>query len=184
MKFAITGSIGSGKSTASTIIRSLGYYVFDSDAYNAKILKENNSVIEKIRESFDVFKNGELDKTSLAKIIFEQKNKREQLEAILHPYIRNELLKEAHRHDPFFAEVPLLFEVGWDQLFDVTILIVASKETILKRTEFKDIKKRLESQMSVEDKMKKADVIIYNDGNKAQLEEKIKKVLGGYLHVG
>ena len=63
MKFAITGSIGSGKSTASAIIRSLGYYVFDSDAYNAKILKDNNSVIEKIRESFDVFKNGELDKS-------------------------------------------------------------------------------------------------------------------------
>ena len=183
MKIAITGTIGSGKSETSNYLRSLGCCVFDCDAVNRQLLKER--AYELLKEDFpECFIGKELDKKKLTQTVFSDPERKERLESIMHPEILKEMLKI--ETDPLFAEVPLLFESGWDVYFDRKILIVADEETALERLvdrglEKEDAMARLQSQMPVSEKMKRADKIIYNNGSLqdlyAQIDEALKEIL-------
>lgn len=170
MKYAITGLIGSGKSSVSEYLRNKGYFVFDCDKYNAYLLNEDERCFKLIKESFpSCIKDNKIDKQILANIIFNNNNKeKEKLENILHPLILDEMLKDASIYDPFFAEVPLLFEVNWDKYFDYSLLIVCDKEISLKRlikrgVSEKESLRRLDNQMDVSKKIERSNGIIYNN---------------------
>ena len=179
MKIAITGTIGSGKTEASNYLRSKGYDVFDCDEVNRNIL--DTRAYDLLFSDFEeCFEGEELNKTKLSEVIFNDINKKEKLEAILHPLILEQLL---NRNDnPLFAEVPLLFEVGWDSYFDQTLLIVSDEDLALLRLENRGISRnealnRIKNQMPVEEKIKKATRIIYNNGSLSELYTAIDSYL-------
>lgn len=187
MKVAITGTIGSGKSQVSNYLRNLGYDVFDCDAYNQILLSKGNLGYLELQKAFpQVFDGEELNKAKLADIVFIDKVKKSELEAILHPLILDKMLLEAENKDIFFAEVPLLFESNWDKYFDLTILVVTDTDILINRLlekglNINDINRRINSQMSIEDKLKRADEIIYNNGSLAHLYSSIDEIICKYV---
>lgn len=186
MKIAITGSIGSGKSSVKEYLKDLGFKVFDCDEYNAYLLNDEN-VLNNIKEYFpDCFIDNKLDKKLLANIIFNDDKSKEILENILHPLIIEKMLSLANQEELFIAEVPLLFEKDLESHFDHHLLIVTDEKKIIKRLMKKGYSKeeaisRLNKQMSIEDKIKRAEEIIYNNGNLRQLHRKIDKWLKKYV---
>ncbi|MBR2578395.1 MAG: dephospho-CoA kinase [Erysipelotrichaceae bacterium] len=186
MKIAITGSIGSGKSTVSAYIKDKGYHVFDCDAYNAFLLEKGHEGYRRVKETFpEAFEGSKLNKKTLAGIVFNDPGKKALLESILHPLIIEEMIKESKAHDPFFAEVPLLFESGLEGLFDRSLLIVCDEDIALERLvlrgmEKEEAQRRIRSQMSVEKKIYRADEIIYNNGNLWDLYKETDKWLRKY----
>lgn len=187
MKIAITGTIGSGKSTVCNYLRSLGYEVFSCDDYNSYLLQKGNEGYLILRELFpECFKDDELDKKLVAKVIFKDQDKRKLLEAKLHPLILDEMLKESKKKELFFAEVPLLFEVGQDKYFDYSWLVIADEEETLDRLvnrgmNLLDAKNRIKSQMSVSNKKNKSNEIIYNNKDLKDLYSKVDTLLTKYV---
>lgn len=181
MRIAITGTIGSGKSEVSNYLRTKSYDVFDCDKYNAYLLKKNSKAYIQLQEAFpDCYEKGKLNKKKLSHKVFTNKTNKKKLESILHPLILEKLFNK--KDDPLFAEVPLLFEVNWDKYFDYNILVVSDEKILIKRLinrglDIEDIKNRLKNQMSVKEKIKRADKIIYNNGSLKDLYKSIDKVL-------
>ena len=173
MKIAVTGTIGSGKSAVCQYISSKGYDVFDCDRENALLLEKGNEGYLALKEVFPgCFMDEELDKKMLSAIVFADPEQRKILEMIMHPLILKRL--QERKDDPLFAEVPLLFEAGWDSYFDHDLLIVTDTDIIVSRLEKRgmgrqDALDRLNNQMPVEEKIKRADKIIYNNGSLEEL---------------
>ena len=178
-KIAITGTIGSGKTEVAAYLRKKGYDVFDCDETNRQILEERG--YELLHEEFvECFDGKELNKQKLASLIFNNSKKREVLESILHPLILEEMMKNGG--EPLFAEVPLLFESNWDQYFDENILIVCDENIAIRRLvnrglSEKEAKLRIANQMPVQEKIKKATRIIYNNGSLDELYSAIDSYL-------
>ena len=179
MKVAITGTIGSGKTEVSNYLRKLNYDVFDCDEENRRLLDE--SAYELLGKDFgDCFDGNILNKSKLSKIVFSNSEERKKLEKILHPRILQRLKKR--KDNPLFAEVPLLFEVGWDKYFDINLLIVCDEDIAIQRLKYRGISKkeairRIKNQMPVDEKIKKASIIIYNNGSLEDLYKKIDSFL-------
>lgn len=179
MKIAITGTIGSGKTEVANYLRDKGYDVFDCDEINRQILNEN--AYELLKDDFiDCFDNEVLNKQKLADVIFNDEEKKHRLESLLHPLILDKLMQ---RDDEIlFAEVPLLFESQWDQYFDRNILVICDRDIAIERLINRGISsdeanRRINNQMPVQEKIKKADRIIYNNGSLSDLH----KVIQNYL---
>ena len=176
-KIAITGTIASGKSTLSNYLRSLNYEVFDCDEVNAELLKKDNEGYKGVKQAFpECFIDDELDKRKLSDIVFNDNDKKLILESIMHPLILNELLK--CDNDILFAEVPLLFEVNWDRYFDSNVLVISNEDIVIERLlarglNIAEIDSRIKNQMSVKEKIKRADKIIYNNGSLADFYQEI-----------
>ncbi len=187
MKYAITGTIGSGKSEVSKYLRQKGYHVFDCDKYNAYLLEKDNAGYRLVKEYFlDCFDGDNLDKKKLANIIFNNLEKKKKLESLLHPLIFEEIKKESNMYNPFFAEVQLLFETGMDKYFDYKLLIVSDEnitfDRLLKRGMNKeDIERRINNQMSAKDKIERSDGIIYNNLDLIYLYRQIDLWLKKYV---
>ncbi len=128
-KIAITGGIGSGKSTVSRRIQQAGYPVFSCDELYKNIL-HNPTYIEKIKERFpSCIIDGEIDKRKLASIVFKNKEQRAALNSIAHPLVMQALfqrMEECTSH-LVFAEVPLLFECNYQTQFDEVIVVLREK---------------------------------------------------------
>lgn len=187
MKIAITGTIGSGKTMVCDYIRSKGFYVFDCDKANSELLKKDNAGYAKIKEAFfDVFDGDCLNKTKLASKVFNNIEEKIKLENIMHPLILEKMEKESLKHDLFFAEVPLLFESNWDKYFDSNLLIVTDKDIALNRLVLRGINKndaisRINSQLSIDIKSKRAKEIIYNNGSLPELYAMVDEWLSKYV---
>ena len=178
MKIAITGTIGSGKSTVASYLRNKGYFVFDCDEVNRELLN-SDVLIDYFPECYD---DDLLDKKKLANIVFNDEKKRLLLESIMHPLILKRMEEESKKHDSFFAEVPLLFEVNWDKYFDMVLLVVVDEAIALNRLmnrglSIEESKQRIKNQMSIKEKIERSDVIIYNDSSLFSLYEKIDRWL-------
>lgn len=179
MRIAITGTIGSGKTEVSLYLRKKGYDVFDCDVVNKNLLQEK--AYELLINDFpECFIEKELDKVKLASIIFTNHDRKAKLESIMHPLILQELM--LREDNPLFAEVPLLFEAGWDKYFDEKLLIVCNEDLALQRLENRGIdhleaRNRINNQMPVQEKIKKATRIIYNNGSLDELYSAIDSYL-------
>ena len=185
MKAAITGTIGSGKSTAVALLREMGYSVFDADACNAQLLQEED-VQKELRKLFPAaFPEGKLEKKILSGIVFQNEEERKKLESLMHPLIRQKMKEEAEGQKLFLAEIPLLFESGFDSDFGHSLLISCQKKTALRRLRQRGYSEeeslsRIAAQMPVKEKKKRASYVIRNDGTleelRTQLSEWIRKV--------
>ncbi len=180
-RIAITGTIGSGKSEVSRYLREKGYPIFDCDEENRILLQKDNVGYEAVKEAFpECVKDGELDKRILSSLVFTEPNKKKQLEQIMHPLILERL--KQRKEEFLFAEVPLLFEAGWNRYFDQNLLVVTNQQVLLERLKKRGMSKaealrRLKKQMPVLEKKKRADKIIYNNGSLQELHDSLEEWL-------
>lgn len=176
MKVALTGNIGSGKSVAGEFFQQKGITVIDTDKIARDVVEPGEKALAEVVEVFGkdlLEKDGTLNRKKLGSIVFADEEKRKKLEAILHPAIWQRLQKDMDWDNErlVIAEVPLLFEANWQDRFDKIILIKAEDNVRLKRIMKRDdlseeeAKKRLESQMSQEEKEKRADFVVDNSGD-------------------
>ena len=198
MVIGLTGGIGTGKSTVSQILQEKKFPVIDLDTISHEVIKIPK-VIEKIVENFgkEVLENSgnfenennaiRISREKLGKIIFENKEKRLLLNSIMHPEIlhtmREQISKYKKNNKIIFVEIQLLFEVQWEKEFDYILLISAKKSTQIRRILERDKRSEIDalniinSQLSLDEKKKRSDFVIENDGNIEELKEKIDKFL-------
>ncbi len=196
MHIAITGSIGSGKSSVSRILRSLGYLVFDADAL-AKAQYDKTEVKTALNAYFneDLYPNGIFDPVRLSNLIFEDSRPeaRHFVEALIHPLVLAALDQKAEESGQaiVFSEVPLLYEAHGESQFD-RVLLVVSDENIADRRlmeqrgmTLKEIRRRRSLQMNQSVKQALADDVIENNGDEASLlkqvtlySDKIRSIYG------
>ncbi len=187
MILGVTGTIGAGKSTVCNIIKEMGYPVISADEIGHKVLTYP-SVKENIRKTFgQVFDSeGSVDRKKLAEIVFSSKENLQKLNGITHPVIKDVIIKEAtdleSKNSLVVCEVPLLFESGWEDLFDKTLVVYISKEETLKRLEKRGMSRqdailRYNSQMDWREKVKKADFSISNEEDFEKLAFQVAQVL-------
>lgn len=182
-KIAVTGGIGSGKTLFCRILKDMGYDVFSCDEIYGKLIGEE-PFLKLLRARFpDCVSNGKLNKKHLAERIFANPGDKEALEAFVHPVIMQRLLAETEGKEVCFAEVPLLFEGGYENLFDFVIALVRSKEERIKAviarsglTE-EEINRRMENQFDPARLADKNCLIVENDGSEEDLKQKAKEIL-------
>lgn len=176
IKVGISGKIASGKSEAEKIIKSLNYQVFDLDVISREIFQDD-SIQKEIMNEFQT-----LNRKEIAQIIFENKEKKKNLEKIIHPKLKEaifELFEKYKNEKVIFISGALLFESGFYKFFDKTIFIDADEnirlERLMKRNNlsYSEAKKRLNMQ----DSANLADYIIENNENFDNLKIKIEKVI-------
>ena len=198
MVIGLTGGIGTGKSTVSQILQEKKFPVIDLDTISHEVIKIPK-VIEKIVENFgkEVLENSgnfenennaiRISREKLGRVIFENKEKRLLLNSSMHPEIvhvmREQISKYKKNNKIIFVEIQLLFEVQWEKEFDYILLISAKKSTQIRRILERDKRSEIDalniinSQMSLDEKKKRSDFVIENDGNIEELKEKIDKFL-------
>lgn len=181
-KIGITGTIGSGKSTVTTLISEY-FPTISSDDIVAN-LYSHEEFVKKINAEFLKIDSTKLDKNLLANLIFKDGTAKKRLENIIHPIVKEEIeLFFEVNQGPKFVEVPLLFEAGFNELFDVVILVVADDEVVYQRMidyrnyTREEVKLRIENQFPVEVKLEKSDYVIYNNKDLKSLELEVKKIL-------
>ncbi len=192
MKIGITGTIASGKTTAGLLLKRMGMPVFNCDQYARMVLENDHPAFQEIISAFgtDILDEaGEIDRKKLAAVIFADESKRKQLNDITHPYIRAGMLKffdNVKDRKLVFAEVPLLFEAGWQDLFDEIWLITCQKETAVQRMmemrdySLQEAESRYAVQMQNAPDASQADIVIYNDGDLKELNSEINRIIRTY----
>ncbi len=178
-KIAITGTIGSGKTACTTILSKMGYVVFSCDAEVAKMYEKNHPIGLKIAK---LLGKETVDKKEVSYYFFEDKEFKEAVEKLIHEEIHQKMFQffeENKKEKVVFVEVPLLYEVGWESIFDFVVVITCDEEIARKRLKkYRNIteeeaKKRMQHQWSTEKKIECADKILYNNGELDELEHEI-----------
>jgi dephospho-CoA kinase len=183
---ALTGGIGSGKSTVGQIFEDLGAIVTDSDQLARDVVERGTNGFDQIIAAFgdEVLKNGDLNRAALGELVFKDPAKRKQLEQITHPLIRKAFSKivESSKGDSIVVnQIPLLVESNHDYKFDHVITISASEdvriERLLKRgMNLNQIKQRLQAQSTDAQREQISDSIIRNDKSQVELLPEVEKV--------
>lgn len=190
IKIAVTGGIGSGKSTVAELLRSKGLSVFSCDEIYHKLIKQKDYLAAIEARFPNTIKDGKLLKEKLSQIVFTDKDALEALNSITHPLIIKELEKEMEEvQAPFvFAEVPLLFEGKFDSRFDRILVVLREKHSrihaIMKRDRLKEtcIIARMNNQFDYDrnkealTKNRKVFLINNNDSQEA-LEKEVSNFL-------
>jgi len=182
-RIAITGGFGSGKSAVLGLFRAEGANILDADKIAKKQLR-NPEILKKLKKIFpQAFAGKNISRKKLASEIFVSKKKRRALEALIHPRVKEHILRECSRARTKLTavEVPLLYEAGWEKLFDEVVVVSASRDVIQKRLAQKgfakeEIEKRAKAQMALQEKRKKADWVIQNSGSKKELKKRFKTI--------
>ncbi len=188
----LTGSIATGKSQVSNYLRDKGIKVVDADLI-ARDLVDIPIVKDEIKKAFgeNIYVNENLDRKKLAEIVFNNDKKRNILNDIMHPHIYKIILDEIKNpNEIVFVDIPLLFEnekvnEKFGLSFDEIWLVYVDRELQIERLMKRDgisrdyAEKKINSQISVEEKRKKSDVIIDNSGaleeTFMQVEENLKR---------
>lgn len=171
-KIGLTGGIGSGKSTIAQHFKSKGIPVYIADT-EARLIMQDAKVVEAIKNAFGtaIYENNQLVREKLASIVFNNPEKLQVLNAIVHPAVRlhfeNWLL--SHKEHPFIIyESAILFETGSYKDFDAIITVTAPKEIRIERvikrdnTTAEQVSKRMEAQWTDEQRTEKSDFVIEN----------------------
>ncbi len=189
IKIAITGNIAAGKSVVEKFLLNLNYPVIDSDKIVHNLFLNSKKLISQIDYlfgKFDIYNNSGLDRKKLANLVFSDKIYLKQLENIIHPLVIqkiNDFINKNSNEAFVFASVPLLFEVGWNYMFDKIIMVASDEKIRLKRLmqrnnlSEQDAYLRINSQMPQDEKIKRADFVIYNNTNYIDLRRQLNTIL-------
>ncbi|MFK5882736.1 MAG: dephospho-CoA kinase [Candidatus Izemoplasma sp.] len=188
----LTGGIATGKSTVAKMFLDINIPVIDTDQISKELLKKGSEAYFEILDMCGqdvLLTNKDLNRKKLAKVIFEDKDKRKKLNRIVHPKVMNITLSEIKRYTILDAkiiviDVPLLFETDFIDLVDKIITVYAKKDLQLERLIMRDkisesyALKKIESQMLLDDKVMKSDFVIDNSSSilstKKQFNEIVK----------
>lgn len=173
MVVGITGGIGSGKSTVSSIIKVLGYSVYNSDSRSHELVNSDSRIVWSIKNMFgdELYQRGVLDRKALAAIVFKDRSKLKALNEVIHPAVSDDFIawKHAQQSKLLFKEAAILFESGAYRMVDSIILVKAPELIRIDRVMRRDgveeslVKERISNQWSDEEKEKLSDYIISAD---------------------
>jgi dephospho-CoA kinase len=187
----LTGGIGSGKSTFADALRSLGAPVIDADRLAREAVRAGSPALQAVVRAFGpevLLPDGELDRKGMGDRVFSDAAARARLEAIVHPAVRAAFAAETARvaaegHALAFYDVPLLYERGLDREVDCVIVVWAPREVQLGRILARDgllrpeAEARLDAQLPIDEKARRADVVVSNDGDIASLRARAGPLL-------
>ncbi len=187
MIIGLTGGIASGKSTVSNMLKEKGFTVIDADIAARAVVEPGRSALKEIVRQFGfgvLTEEGTLDRAKMGSIVFQDKEKRKQLNEIVHPAVRQWMLAEKSKameagKKTIFYDIPLLFESKLTWMVDKTLLVYVEPdiqlERLMKRNGFteQEAKARIQSQMPITEKRKLADKII---DNSRTIEETTKQL--------
>lgn len=171
--YALTGGIGSGKSTVLKLFNELGVPTFAADDSAKKAMEQDASIQQQIVEIFGEasYIKGKLNRSFIAQKVFGNQEKLQQLNAVVHPAARAAYVNWQQKQDAPYTiyEFPLVFELGEQDRFDGVILVVSSESLRIQRVKKRDniyedaIRKRIMHQWTDEQKQPLADMVIHND---------------------
>jgi len=179
----LTGGIACGKSTALGILRKLGWKIISTDEIVADLLQNDYSLKKAIQTKWGsvVFENDEIDKKKIAEIIFNDQGAKTWLENLLHPLVRENWKRQVANSEEknVVVEIPLLFEKKLEHLFQITICMQCQKKTQLRRLFDRGLTKaqsnaRIDSQMSLTEKIRLADIVLLGDHSLLFLKQQIE----------
>ena len=191
LKVGLTGGIGTGKSSVSSLFNDWGAYIFDADLVAKEILNHDNTAQGEIIAEFgtDILnKEGSIEKNKLARIAFQDENHQLRLNSIIHPYVFKKIdsnfdkILDKGTHDIFCVDAALIYESGADTHMDYVVVVTSHlrlrTERVMERGNLTrdEFLRRLELQWPDEDKVHMADYVIHNNGTKEDLIVESKKV--------
>ena len=204
MIIGLTGSFGSGKSTAAALFAKRGAKVIDADIVIRRLLEQNKKIVKKVAKVFPgaILKPGRVNRKTLAKVVFQNPRELKKLTDILYPEALKEVRKQISlnkqtnryysKYEPsrlqkqsgfIVLDVPLLFEAGWQKLADVTVVVRASRQQQIERLRKRsglsksEILTRLKLQMPMNEKIARADIIIDNRGTLKNMHRQVDAIV-------
>ena len=176
-KVALTGGIATGKSYVANRLRAAGVPLVDADVLSREVVAPGTPGLAAVRKRFGpdaVRRDGTMDRVRVGQIVFKDKRARLDLEAIVHPAVAkaiNQFFDDLPKRTPFaVADVPLLYETGRDKDFHAVIVVACPRDTQLQRLmernklSKEDAERRLNAQLPIDQKVKKATHVIRTDG--------------------
>jgi dephospho-CoA kinase len=191
MIIGLTGSIASGKSTISAMLRDKGYPIIDADLVARLVVEPGTSNLQEIEHEFGssiINKDGTLNREALGKLIFNDPAKRKQLNDLMHPAIRSEMFRQRDEflksgQKTLIMDIPLLFESRLQHFVDKILVVSVTEEMQLQRLmnrnslSIEEATVRIQSQLPISEKEKGADAVIYNNGTIEQSKEQLERIL-------
>ena len=182
-KIAITGNLASGKSTVGRILQEYGAYVVDADEIVHSLLSPHTPTGKKVIELLgpEIVVGNQIDRKKISEIVFSDFKKLMSLEKILHPVVKQEIdqrfnhIKNNPSYKMFVAEVPLLFEAGWENDFDTVIAVIADEAIARQRSTSPHFDQRQARHQR--DKTSQADIVITNNGDLNMLKSSIAEII-------
>ncbi|HCU7417857.1 TPA: dephospho-CoA kinase [Staphylococcus aureus] len=192
----LTGGIASGKSTVSELLSVFGFKVVDADKAAREAVKKGSKGLAQVREVFGdeaIDENGEMNRRYMGDLVFNHPEKRLELNAIIHPIVRDimeeekqEYLKQGYN---VIMDIPLLFENELENTVDEVWVVYTSESIQIDRLmqrnnlSLEDAKARVYSQISIDKKSRMADHVIDNLGDKLELKQNLERLLEeeGYI---
>ncbi|HCV7764887.1 TPA: dephospho-CoA kinase [Staphylococcus aureus] len=192
----LTGGIASGKSTVSELLSVFGFKVVDADKAAREAVKKGSKGLAQVREVFGdeaIDENGEMNRRYMGDLVFNHPEKRLELNAIIHPIVRDimeeekqEYLKQGYN---VIMDIPLLFENELENTIDEVWVVYTSESIQMDRLmqrnnlSLEDAKARVYSQISIDKKSRMADHVIDNLGDKLELKQNLERLLEeeGYI---
>ncbi|CAC8493265.1 Dephospho-CoA kinase [Staphylococcus aureus] len=192
----LTGGIASGKSTVSELLSVFGFKVVDADKAAREAVKKGSKGLAQVREVFGdeaIDENGEMNRRYMSDLVFNHPEKRLELNAIIHPIVRDimeeekqEYLKQGYN---VIMDIPLLFENELENTLDEVWVVYTSESIQMDRLmqrnnlSLEDAKARVYSQISIDKKSRMADHVIDNLGDKLELKQNLERLLEeeGYI---
>lgn len=185
MFIGITGLIGSGKSSAAAVFKSLGAMVIDADKIGKEVVESSPPLLKKLAKKFgaDILdRSGQLNRGKLAGRVFSDDNSKQELDRLVHPYLlkhlRAQMKSGAASHEVVVVDAALLLDWNLDDEMDYVLCIHAGLQTRLRRLKLRGISKpdalaRQRQQLSFHVYRARSDRIILNNGTKDDLKRKL-----------
>lgn len=191
MIIGLTGGIASGKSTVSNFLKEKGFKIYDADII-AKEIMQKKEIIKSLIDIFggEVYNENTLNREYIKKIVFNNKEKLNELNNLVHCEVFNyykEIKSKIKKDEKVIFDIPLLFETKMDTLCDMTIVVAIDLDKQIERVMKRDnIDKELaikiiNSQMALEDKIKRATIVIENNGTLEELKKNIDNVINSVI---
>ncbi|MEC1687238.1 dephospho-CoA kinase [Bacillus mojavensis] len=187
----LTGGIASGKSTVANMLIDKGITVIDADIIAKQAAEKGMPAYRQIIDEFGqdiLLENGDIDRRKLGAMVFTNEQKRLALNSIVHPAVREEMLKRrdesiANQETFVVLDIPLLFESKLESLVDKIIVVSVTKELqlerLIKRNQLteEEALSRIRSQMPLEEKVSRADNVIDNSGTLEETKQQLEEIL-------
>ncbi|WP_026771084.1 dephospho-CoA kinase [Sediminibacillus terrae] len=187
----LTGGIASGKSTIAGFLAEWNIPIIDADIISRQVVEKGETAYERIVDVFGeevLLSDGNLDRGKLGKLIFRDKEKREQLNDIVHPAVREKMLEQrdafaAKGEEAVVLDIPLLYESSLTHFVDKVLVVYVDEETqrrrLMNRNGFseEEATERMTAQMPLDKKAKMADEIIDNNGTIESSRQQLLTIL-------